>query len=106
MHASKGDHLVVDSRKVGCQPREGEIIEIQGQDGAPPYVVRWADGHEGVPLGLQVTLELLVGAVSLLVLLGRQVGPVGLGGGQQDQIAAHRSPAPSGWWAAGAASSP
>src|SRR3954453_566377 len=35
MHASKGDHLVVDSRKVGSQPREGEIIEIQGPDGAP-----------------------------------------------------------------------
>jgi len=48
MHASKGDHLVVDSRKVGSQPREGEIIEIHGQDGAPPYVVRWTDGHEGV----------------------------------------------------------
>ena len=47
MHASKGDHLVVDSRKVGSQPREGEIIEVQGQDGAPPYVVRWTDGHEG-----------------------------------------------------------
>ena len=43
MHASKGDHLVVDSRKVGSQPREGEIIEIHGQDGAPPYVVRWLE---------------------------------------------------------------
>ena len=28
--------------------RSGEILEVQGDDGAPPYVVKWADGHEGV----------------------------------------------------------
>ena len=48
MHANKGDHLMVDGRKVGDQPREGEIVEVRGQDGAPPYVVRWSDGHEGL----------------------------------------------------------
>ncbi|HEY5787254.1 MAG TPA: DUF1918 domain-containing protein [Microlunatus sp.] len=48
MHASKGDHLVIDARKVGSRPREGEIVEVRGQDGTPPYVVRWADGHEGL----------------------------------------------------------
>jgi hypothetical protein len=33
---------------VGQPRREGEILEVRGKDGAPPYVVRWEDGHEGV----------------------------------------------------------
>jgi hypothetical protein len=28
--------------------REGEVIEVRGEDGGPPYVVRWGDGHEGL----------------------------------------------------------
>ena len=48
MQAKVGDHLVVDSNKVGSPPREGEILEVRGDDGSPPYVVRWDDGHEGV----------------------------------------------------------
>ena len=28
--------------------REGEVLEVQGDDGAPPYLVRWSDGHEGL----------------------------------------------------------
>ena len=47
MHATKGDHLMVEGRKDGTQTREGEIFEVRGQDGASPYVVRWTDGHEG-----------------------------------------------------------
>ncbi|HEY5788036.1 MAG TPA: DUF1918 domain-containing protein [Microlunatus sp.] len=48
MHANKGDHLIVEGKKTGTQSREGEIVEVRGQDGAPPYVVRWTDGHEGL----------------------------------------------------------
>ena len=48
MRASKGDHLVVEGRTVGSQRREGEVVEVRGTDGGPPYVVRWADGHEGL----------------------------------------------------------
>jgi hypothetical protein len=48
MHAKVGDHLVVEGRKVGAQRREGEVVEVRGADGAPPYVVRWSDGHEGL----------------------------------------------------------
>ncbi len=48
MHAKVGDHLVVEGRVVGSQRREGEVIEIRGPDGEPPYVVRWSDGHEGL----------------------------------------------------------
>jgi hypothetical protein len=48
MHANKGDHLIVEGKKIGTQSREGEIVEVRGEDGAPPYVVRWTDGHEGL----------------------------------------------------------
>jgi len=49
MHAAKGDHLVVHGNHVGEPNREGEILEAQGTDGAPPYLVRWSDdGHESL----------------------------------------------------------
>jgi hypothetical protein len=48
MQAQVGDHLVVESNTVGSPRREGEIVEIRGSDGGPPYVVRWEDGHEGM----------------------------------------------------------
>ena len=48
MQAAVGDRLVVESSKVGSPRREGEIIEVRGQDGGPPYIVRWSDGHEGL----------------------------------------------------------
>jgi len=48
MQAKIGDHLVVESNTVGAPRREGEILEVRGEDGAPPYVVRWEDGHEGM----------------------------------------------------------
>ena len=48
MHAKVGDRLVVEGRTVDAGRREGEVIEVRGPDGGPPYVVRWADGHEGL----------------------------------------------------------
>jgi hypothetical protein len=48
MQASVGDQLVVESRTVDTPRREGEILEVHGEGGAPPYVVRWSDGHEGL----------------------------------------------------------
>lgn len=48
MHASVGDRLVTESNKVDSPRREGEIVEVRGDDGAPPYLVRWEDGHEGL----------------------------------------------------------
>jgi hypothetical protein len=47
MRASVGDRIVVRGHKVGEPDRDGEILEVHGDDGAPPYVVRWAsDGHQ------------------------------------------------------------
>jgi hypothetical protein len=48
MRATVGDRLVVEGRKVDDGRREGEVVEVHGKDGAPPYLVRWSDGHEGL----------------------------------------------------------
>jgi hypothetical protein len=43
MQAKVGDRLVVLSRHLDEHLRSGEIVEVHGTDGAPPYVVKWAD---------------------------------------------------------------
>jgi hypothetical protein len=45
MKASVGDRLIVEGHAIGEPPRDGEILEVHGGDGAPPYLVRWGDGH-------------------------------------------------------------
>lgn len=46
MKAQVGDELVVKGRHVGDPDRTGAIIEVIGEAGGPPYLVRWSDGHE------------------------------------------------------------
>jgi hypothetical protein len=42
MRARVGDTLVVS----GSHARTGLIVRVVGQNGAPPYVIKWlADGH-------------------------------------------------------------
>jgi hypothetical protein len=48
VHANVGDQLVIESRTVDAPRRVGEIVEVHGAEGGPPYVVRWSDGHEGL----------------------------------------------------------
>ena len=48
MRAQVGDELTVKGRHQGDEERHGEIIEVDGQDGAPPYLVRWRDGHQSL----------------------------------------------------------
>jgi hypothetical protein len=48
MRAEVGDRIVVPGRHVGDAVRCGEVREVRGTGGTPPYVVRWDDGHEGV----------------------------------------------------------
>jgi hypothetical protein len=48
MQAQAGDKLTVRGRHQGDEDRHGTIIRVDGQDGAPPYLVRWRDGHESV----------------------------------------------------------
>ena len=44
--ASPGDRLVVRGHHTGEPQRDGEILKVLGENGAPPYFVRWSDGHE------------------------------------------------------------
>ncbi|WP_030382319.1 MULTISPECIES: DUF1918 domain-containing protein [unclassified Streptomyces] len=45
MHANVGDLVYVYKHQVGQEAYAAEIIEIRGQDGAPPYLVMYPDGH-------------------------------------------------------------
>lgn len=46
LNAAPGDRILIRGHHVGDHRRDGEIIEVLGKDGAPPYVVRWEDtGH-------------------------------------------------------------
>jgi hypothetical protein len=49
MQVSKGDRIVIHGHRVGEPDRDGEVLEVQGADGGPPYLVRWGDsGHESL----------------------------------------------------------
>jgi hypothetical protein len=48
VQATVGDRIVVNATHVDGPQRSGEIIEVRGANGAPPYQVRWSDGHEGL----------------------------------------------------------
>jgi Domain of unknown function (DUF1918) len=43
MQAQVGDELVIEGHKVGETVRTGEVLEVRGDDGGPPYLVRWDD---------------------------------------------------------------
>jgi hypothetical protein len=48
MRARAGDTLLVRERRAGEGDREAVIIEVWGECGRPPYVVRWHDGRQNV----------------------------------------------------------
>lgn len=49
MKAAVGDRIVVRGHHVGEHERSGEVIAVHGEEGDPPYEVRWdTDGHEGL----------------------------------------------------------
>ena len=49
MHAVVGDRVVVAGAKIGAPVRDGEIVEVHGRNGEPPFVVRWSDtGRESL----------------------------------------------------------
>jgi hypothetical protein len=45
MQAAVGDRFHVRGNIVGQSERAGEIIEVRGAGGEPPYLVRFDDGH-------------------------------------------------------------
>jgi hypothetical protein len=43
LRAEPGDRIVIRQHHVGDRIRDGEILEVLGDDGAPPFVVRWSE---------------------------------------------------------------
>jgi len=48
MQAAKGDRLLIRGNCVGTPDKCGEIVEVHGKAGEPPYLVRFDDGHTGL----------------------------------------------------------
>jgi hypothetical protein len=48
MQANQGDRIVIHGRTVESSDRHGEILEVRGPNGTPPYFVRFDDGHETI----------------------------------------------------------
>jgi hypothetical protein len=46
MEATIGDKICIHGNTVGHADKHGEIVEVRGDGGGPPYVVRFADGQE------------------------------------------------------------
>ena len=43
MEASAGDRIIIKGHRLGEHERDGEILEVCGRDGHPPYRVQWDD---------------------------------------------------------------
>ncbi|MEU4267537.1 DUF1918 domain-containing protein [Streptomyces sp. NPDC026092] len=49
MEASVGDKLLVHGRTVGQHDRTAEVLQVLGENGNPPYRVKFDDdGHEAL----------------------------------------------------------
>jgi hypothetical protein len=48
MQAAIGDRLCIHGNCVGQPNKIGEILEVKGKAGGPPYLVRFDDGHTGL----------------------------------------------------------
>lgn len=49
MRAAPGDRIIVRSTHINEPDRDGEILEVHGENGGAPYLVRWSDnGHVGL----------------------------------------------------------
>jgi hypothetical protein len=49
MYASAGDRLIIKGHRLGEHGRDGLILDVRGEAGRPPYLVRWEeDGHQSL----------------------------------------------------------
>ena len=48
MRAQVGERLLFHGQKVGSADHSATVLEVRGEDGGPPYLVRFGDGHEGL----------------------------------------------------------
>jgi hypothetical protein len=45
MQATTGDRICIHGNIVGHPDKNGEIVEVHGTKGEPPYLVKFDDGH-------------------------------------------------------------
>jgi hypothetical protein len=45
VEATKGDRICIRGNVVGHADKHGEIVEVHGDRGEPPYLVRFEDGR-------------------------------------------------------------
>lgn len=43
MKAEIGDRIIIKGHVLGDHDRDGEVLEVHGAGGEPPFVVRWSD---------------------------------------------------------------
>ncbi len=48
MKAVVGDRICIHGSTVGQEDRHGEVLEVHGKDGEPPFLIRFEDGHTGL----------------------------------------------------------
>ena len=48
MRAQIGEQLHIHGKAVGSSDQIGEILEVRGPDGTPPYLVKFPDGRESL----------------------------------------------------------
>ena len=48
-HAKAGDTIVIRGHAAGLKERKGQIVEVRGNDGGPPYIVHWLDDQHAEP---------------------------------------------------------
>jgi hypothetical protein len=44
MQATTGDRICIHGNIVGHPDKNGEIVEVHGDEGTPPYLVKFDDG--------------------------------------------------------------
>jgi hypothetical protein len=59
MQAKAGDRIVIKGHHVGEPDRDCQVIEVHGDDGGPPYLVRWEDSDHDTLFfpGLDASVE-------------------------------------------------
>ncbi len=45
MNARQDDRPIPAARHLDLPTMDGDVLEISCEDGNPPYLVRWTDGH-------------------------------------------------------------
>ncbi|MGY4859131.1 DUF1918 domain-containing protein [Cryobacterium sp. AP23] len=48
MRATENDRIIIRGKTDSTPDRHGTVREVRGQDGEPPYLVTFDDGHESL----------------------------------------------------------